>query len=136
MKNLFLILLIGALHYLNANIKAIDSNELDSLLKKGIKVIDIRHPIEIDKTGIIPNSYRLNYYEKDGKINKQKWLNAFVRIVQDKELKFVLVSKNGEKAKEGAELLFKKKKYLNPHYLEGGIASWIKDEKKIVKLNK
>lgn len=134
MKKVFLIFLITLTTYLNAGVKSVSVSELEKLLEIGIKVIDIRKPNDLAKTGIIPTSFRLNFYDKDGKINRTKWLNAFIRLVKDSKIKFVLVSTNGEKAELGANLLYDLKGYKNPYYLEGGINSWIDDKKKLIQI--
>ena len=128
------VLFLFSVSQLNADVKGISTNELFKLMKVGVKIIDIRKPKEIKKTGIIPTSYRLNFYKKDEKINRVKWLNRFVNIVKNRSIKFVLISSDGEKAKLGANLLYDQKKYKNPYYLEGGINSWIKKNKKIIKI--
>mgnify|MGYP000087676373 CR=1 FL=1 len=132
MKKLLIIIFLGFICLLNAEIKSINVLELEKLIKVGIKIIDIRMPKELNETGIIPTSYRLNFYKKDGKINRDKWLNAFIRLVRDRHLKFVIVSKDGEKAKLGATLLQDLKGYKKPYYLKGGINSWILEQKKII----
>jgi len=120
--------------YLNAGVKSVSVIELDKLLKLGVKIIDIRKPNDLVKTGVIPNSYRLNFYNKNGKINRVKWMNTFVRLIKGNRIKFVLISSNGENAKLGANLLHDLKGYKNPYYLEGGINSWIHYKKKLVKI--
>ena len=134
MKITMTILMLGCLIHLNAQIKPMDVPELEKMMKKGIKVIDIRMPKELEKTGIIPSSYRLNFYKKDGKINRDKWLNAFVRLVKGRQIKFVLVSDDGVQAKHGAKLLYDLKGYKNAYYLDGGIDAWIENKNILIKI--
>ncbi len=136
MKKIIIIIMLGFLTYLSADVKSIDVIKLEKLIKVGVKVIDIRKPEDLVRTGIIPTSYRLNFYNKDGKINRDKWLNAFIRLVTDKRIKFVIISTNGDKAKLGANLLQDLKGYQNPYYLEGGINSWIHYGKKLIPIKK
>ncbi|RXK02943.1 rhodanese-like domain-containing protein [Halarcobacter bivalviorum] len=122
--------------FLNAQVKSVDVKELIELKQKGIKIIDIRKQKDIKETGIIPTSYRLSFYKKDGTINKEKWLNSFINLVGNTNIKFVLISEDGKKAKHGAELLQDKKGYIYPLYLEGGINAWIDAKEKLVKVKK
>lgn len=115
---------------LQADVKEIDINELEKLKSLGVKIIDIRKADELSKTGVIPTSYILGFHDKNGKINKERWLHAFVNLVQNKSIKFVLISTDGKLAKEGANLLKDKKGYKNPYYLEGGINNWLDSNKK------
>ena len=132
MKKIFLSIAILAT-FLNAHVNSLSVSQLEKLMKAGVKIIDIRMPKELNKTGVIPTSYKLNFYEKNEKINRDKWLNAFVRIVKNRQLKFVLISKDGEHAKLGVNLLQDIKGYKNAYYLDGGINSWIKSKKKLIK---
>lgn len=117
-----------------ADVKGIDTKELIFLKSKGIKIIDIRKVKEIHKTGIIPSSYRLSFYKKNGKIDKNKWLHSFVSLISNTSLKFVLISKDGELAKKGANLLKSEKNYKNSYYLIGGIKEWINSDLKTIKV--
>lgn len=130
---LFALFFLLANTSLHADIKALSIKELQDYMKVGIKIIDIRKPEEIKKTGVIPTSYKLGFYDENGKINRAKWLHTFVDLVKNRQIKFVLISNNGEKAKLGANILADQKGYLNPYYLEGGIQHWIKKDKKIIK---
>jgi rhodanese-related sulfurtransferase len=125
--------LVLSFSQLQADVKSISVQELEKLQDVGIKIIDIRKQNEIDKTGIIPSSYKLNFYKKDGKINRVIWLNRFVNLVKDTDIKFVLISTDGEQAEIDANILFNEKKYKNPYYLEGGINNWINKNKKTIK---
>lgn len=135
MKQLFIVitslfLMFGQLH---AEVQAVSVDELEQLRKIGVKIIDIRKPKELKKTGIIPGSYRLNFYEKDGKINRAKWLNRFINLVKAPYIKFVLVSTDGKQAKLGANILYDEKGYKNPYYLKGGMNSWLAHDKQTIK---
>ena len=121
---------------LSAEIKEISINELEELRKVSIKIIDIRKPEEVQKTGIIPTAYRLNFYKEDGTINRVKWLNTFAGLVQNRSLKFVLISTDGKQAKVGANLLYDQKGYKNPYYLKGGMENWLDNDKKTIQIKK
>lgn len=118
---------------LHAEIRGISVSELEHLKHLGVKIIDIRKQNQIDKTGIIPTSYKLNFYQKDGSINRVIWLKRFVNLVNGRHLKFVLISKDGEQAKLGAKILQDEKGYTHPYYLKGGIKAWLDANKKMYK---
>lgn len=132
-KQIKLLCLFGMLFsfsFLHAEVKALNIEEFENLQKVGIKVIDIRKQQDIDRTGVIPGSYKLNFYKKDGTINRDKWLHSFVNLIAERQLKFALISVDGKQAQKGAHILFNEKGYKNPHYLEGGMDSWLKAGKK------
>ncbi len=115
-------------------VTGINVNELIELKHKGVKIIDIRKPKNLEKSGIIPTSFLLNFYKEDGTINKEKWLKAFINLVKNTKIKFVLISTDGTKAKYGAELLYEKG-YSSPLYLIGGIEAWITAKEQLIKIS-
>ena len=133
-KKIIILISILCYSYAHTGIKAISIEELEELKTVGIKIIDIRQEEEIKRTGMIPTSYKLNFYKEDGKIDRGMWLNRFINLVKETQIKFVLISTDGKQAKRGAHLLHEKKKYQNPYYLEGGMNNWIKNNKKTIKL--
>ncbi len=135
-KLFFSFSLLAMLTSLHAGTKAVSLYELDTLKNVGIKIIDIRLPNEISQTGTIPGAYRLNLYKKDGSINRANWLRRFTTLVKDRKVKFILVSKTGEEAKIGADLLYDQKGYRNPFYLEGGFNHWIEQDRPIQYIRK
>ncbi|NQY24943.1 MAG: rhodanese-like domain-containing protein [Campylobacteraceae bacterium] len=113
----------------------ITSAKLEFLLAKNIVVIDIRREDEWQKTGIIPNSYRLTFYNKDNEYNMKRWLYIFARLVKSRTKSFVLVSSDTTRSKKLAKILFEEKKYHNVYYLSKGINAWIKEDKRIREFN-
>jgi len=112
--------------------KTIEVDELESYMQKGVIIIDIRNEKKWKKTGIIPSSYRLTYMNSKKDNNEKKWLYILVRIIKDKNRAFVLVSKDGKKAKDLALKLYKEKKFSNVLYLKGGVDSWIDADRKMI----
>jgi len=114
----------------NAAVKAIDNYELSKFMKKRMVVVDIRDKSYWDDTGIIPSSYKITYKNHQ---NLKNWLRVFTRIVKSKSTSFVLISKNGKKARKLSKLLDQKVGYQKIYYLKGGIDSWINDDGRVVK---
>ena len=108
--------------------KSLTVDELEVYIEKNIIVIDIREENKWKTTGIIPNSYRLTYNEKDEK----KWLYTLIKLIRDKNRAFVLISKKGKKAKDLALRLDTDKKIRNALYLDGGINEWIDSHRKVI----
>lgn len=107
-----------------AHVKGIDVDELVLLKKKSIKVIDIRDNKIVKETGIIPGSFRLELKNDVDNKKYKKWLHSFINIVDSKRLKFVLISQDGVKSKNVANLLHNRKRYKTPYYLKGGFDAW------------
>ena len=115
-----------------ASIKAIDNDQLQQLIEKRVVIIDIRTEDEWEKTGIIPGSYKINYYNKEGEANTKRWLYIFARLVRNKGTTFVLVSSDGKEAEKLANMLYKEIGYSSVLYLNEGINAWIDDERKVI----
>lgn len=109
--------------------KSLTVDELEIYIEKNIIIIDIRAENKWKTTGTIPSSYRLEYNKKDEK----KWLYTLIKLIKDKNIAFVLISKKGKKAKELAFRLDTEKKLKNGHYLDGGIDEWINSHRKVIK---
>ena len=109
--------------------KSLTVDELEIYIEKNIIIIDIRAENKWKTTGTIPSSYRLEYNKKDEK----KWLYTLIKLIKDKNIAFVLISKKGKKAKELAFRLDAEKKLKNGHYLDGGIDEWINSHRKVIK---
>ena len=118
--------------YSCAQVRAINNDQLQEYLKKNIVVIDIRTEKLWNKTGIIPQSYKVNFYNEKGKANQRRWLYIFARLVRNKSTLFVLVSQKGKEAKEVAELLHEDIGYQKVLYLKNGISAWIDDDRKVI----
>lgn len=125
---IFLSLLSSLLLSLNAKEnKPIIVDELEVYIENHIIIVDIRDKRKWKTTGIIPNSYRLTYNEKE----EEKWLYTLIKLIKDKNRPFVLISKKGEVAKTLAAKLLEKK-INNVMYLDGGIDEWIDSDRKVI----
>jgi len=109
---------------------AIEIDELESYMQSNIIVIDIRAENRWKRTGLIPSSYRLHFEDKKN-FNKKRWEHILVRLLKEKKRAFVLISKDGQKAKKLSDEL-KKKKFVNALYLKGGIRAWINADRRVI----
>lgn len=108
--------------------KSLVVDELEVYIESNIIVIDIRSENKWKTTGIIPNSYRLTYTKE----NEKKWLYTLIKLIREKNRRFVLISKNGKSAEKLASRLVKEKKLKNAMYLDGGIDDWIDSDRKVI----
>jgi len=119
--------------FLSADFKTISNENLEAVIKEGIPVIDIRRIDEWSDTGVIPNSHKLTFFDEKGKYDLSKWMAQFEKIVKDKNQKFILVCRSARRTGIVGNFLSQKAGYKNVYHLEGGIISWVKDNKKTVK---
>ena len=129
-KKLIVILLIFAVSLFGKPI-AVTSEQVESVLGKSPKLIDIRQPHEWKEIGMIPNSYKMTFFDKNGKQNLPKWLVIFQRVVKSPDQPFGLVSTYTKDAKFVANIL-SSMGYRKVYYLEGGITDWVKNSGRVI----
>ena len=73
-------------------------DELKTLQKEGARIIDIRTPEEWRKTGLIPGSDPLTYFDAHGGSDTAAWLEKLNAISPGKNGKIVLVCRSGNRS--------------------------------------
>lgn len=107
----------------------VDNKELQGLMEKqGIAIIDIRTPEEWKKSGIIPGSHKLTFYDKNGQSDPQNWLAAFKQIVGSDDQPFVLVCHGGKRSEAVGRFLNDEIGMKRVYHLQNGIVSWKKED--------
>jgi len=124
-KVIFLILLF--VNIALADFKTLNTQEVQKEIKNGTVLIDIRREDEWNNNGIIKNSHKLTFFDKQGKYDINQWMEQFTKIVKNKEQKFILVCARSNRTKIVGKFLSDKLKYKNVSELDGGIKDgWIK----------
>ena len=132
-KNLVLVLLFASSVF--ANFSEIDEVKLQTMIKKGIVVIDIRTDEEFKQYGVIKGSKMLTFFDTKGKYNIPAWMSEFVKLVKDKKQPFVLYCVHSNRTKVVGNFLSKQLKYENVYDLKGGINyGWIDKGLKTVRI--
>ncbi len=119
--------------FLYADFKTISNENLEAAIKDGVTVIDIRRLDEWSDTGVVPSSHKLTFFDENGKYDLSKWMSQFEKIVKNKNQKFILVCRSARRTGIVGNFLSQKAGYQNAYHLEGGIVSWMKENKKTVK---
>lgn len=118
-----------------ADFKTLSTEQFQTQQKAGVAVIDIRRLDEYQKYGIIPNSHKLTFFDKNGQYNAQKWLSDLAKIVPTKDTPFILVCAHANRTKTVGKFLSNKVGYQNVQELSGGIINgWIRKNLATTKL--
>lgn len=126
MNKIISILLVLLPAFAKADFKTLSTEQVQDKIKQGLAIIDVRRQDEYDKYGVIPNSYRLTFFDKNGRYNIQQWLSDLSKIVPNKDTPFVLVCAHANRTKTIGRFLDKKANYKNIFELDGGINyGWI-----------
>ena len=63
-----------------ADIVAVDNLQVQKLSKSGVSIVDIRTKGEWDKTGVIPQSILLTFFDSSGNYDFNKWYADLKKI--------------------------------------------------------
>jgi rhodanese-related sulfurtransferase len=118
-KKLLLILLLGNLLF--ANFTTMSTKDVQTEIKNGTVIIDIRREDEWNKYGTIKDSHRLTFFDAKGKYDINKWMEQFIKIVKNKDQKFILVCAHSNRTKTVGGFLSTQLRYKNAYELDGGI---------------
>jgi len=108
---------------------AFESLSTEEFIKRqgeGFHIIDIRRADEWEQTGVIEGSHKITFFDEFAQYDVDAFLEAFTKIVKNKQEPFILVCAHANRTKSIAELLALKLKYENVYELDGGINyGWI-----------
>ena len=115
-----------------ADITEVDNKALEALIAKGVPVVDVRRIDEWQSTGVIEGVHTLTFFDKQGRYDADKWLQALDKIAP-KGTPVVLICEAGVRSKNIANLLDKRLGYSGVHNHTKGMHDWIKARKPVVK---
>lgn len=110
---------------LSAGLSSISPEELKDLQSAGAVVIDIRTAAEWGKTGVIPGSKALTYFDANGQSDREAWLKSLRAVVPEKSAAVILVCRAGHRSAMVGKLLGDEEGYQKVYHLEKGINEWI-----------
>jgi len=105
-----------------------------AFIKRSIKIIDIRTPLEWKETGIIKNSYTIMFFDEEGNFNVENFLSQLKKVVK-KDEQFALICRVGSRTGLVGQFLSEKLGY-NVVNLKGGIMMMIQEGYKTVPYKK
>ncbi|MCK4494566.1 MAG: rhodanese-like domain-containing protein [Methylococcales bacterium] len=101
--------------------------------EKSALIIDIRTPEEWKTTGIIPKSYPLQFFDKKGQSDPDKWLEAVKKLQTNKNQPIILVCRSVNRSGMVGNLLTKQLKMHNIHHLSNGMNHWLQSSQPVKK---
>ena len=130
---IFLVLFVLFTKFVNAEVININNRELNNLIEKEIKIIDVRTLNEWKSTGIIKGSFLISLLNKDKKFVFKDWYEMFNnKFGSNKSIIFICAS--GVRSNYISNLVKQKKPDLIIYNLRKGINYWIRSGNKIQKL--
>jgi len=108
-----------------AQMKEATTKELKELIQQNIAVVDVRTPGEWRRTGVIPQSHLLTFFDQRGNYDLDQWLSKFDDLAQPSD-PVVILCDVGNRSKLIAQFLHSKLKYHNVYNATFGIRDWIR----------
>ena len=131
---ILLIIFILSSKFVNADVIHIDNRELSNLIKKEIKIIDVRTQNEWKSTGIIKGSFLISLLNKNKKFIFEDWYEDFNKKIS-KNKSVIFVCALGVRSKHISKLINKKRPDLKIYNLKKGINDWIRSGYKTQRLS-
>lgn len=126
-KNQLLILLAWVwplARVLAGELVGVTPDELKALQQEGARIIDVRTPEEWRKTGLIPGSDPLTYFDAHGGYDTAAWLQKLDTLSPGKASKIVLVCRSGNRSGSIGKMLADELGYPKVYHLEKGVREW------------
>ena len=114
-----------------ADIVAVDNLQVQKLFKSGISIVDIRTKGEWDKTGVIPQSILLTFFDSSGNYDFNKWYADLKKITPNYK-SIIIICRSGRRSRLVANMI--NQKYNDIIYdANNGMNSWIESNLKVIK---
>jgi len=131
-KYVYIILLLG--NIMQAQMTSLSTTAVQQEIKEGTVLIDIRREDEWSHYGIIEGSHKLTFFDETGDYDFNTWMADFIKIVTNKDQKFILICAHANRTKIVGNFLASELRYSNVYDLHGGINyGWIDKGLKTVK---
>jgi rhodanese-related sulfurtransferase len=106
--------------------KSLSTDDFLEKMEDGCTIIDVRRQDEWLQTGVIEGSHKMTFFDETGQHNIPAFMDAFTKVVTDKDHPFILVCAHANRTKSIGEFLGSKMGYKNVYELDGGINDgWI-----------
>ena len=114
-----------------ADIVAVDNLQVQKLFKSGVSIVDIRTKGEWDKTGVIPQSILLTFFDSSGNYDFNKWYADLEKITPNYK-SIIIICRSGRRSRLVANMI--NQKYNDIVYdANNGMNSWIKSNLRVIK---
>ena len=131
MSKIIIILFFLICKFSYADIVAVDNLQVQKLSKSGISIVDIRTKGEWDKTGVIPQSILLTFFDSSGNYDFNKWYADLKKITTNYK-SIIIICRSGRRSRLVANMI--NQKYNDIVYdANNGMNSWIKSNLRVIK---
>ena len=107
-----------------AGLAGLTPEQLAAMQADGALVVDVRTPEEWTKTGMIPGSQGLTYFDAKGAFDKAGWLKQLQPLRGAADRPIILVCRSGHRSATVGKMLLDEAGYSRVYHLENGIKGW------------
>ncbi len=115
-----------------ADVRDANNQDIITLMKKGVPVIDIRRAEEWQDTGVIKQSHLITFFDNKGNHNIEEWLPKLKKIVNENE-PVIIICRSGRRSGIVSKFLDEQANYKSVYNASGGILSWISSKNEIIR---
>lgn len=119
-----LLLSAAATLSLAAELLSVTPEQLSEMQAAGALVVDVRTPEEWAKTGLIPGSKGLTFFDGNGKADPAGWLRQLEPLHRRPDQPVILVCRSGNRSATVGTMLAKEAGYPKVYHLDQGLKSW------------
>ena len=112
----------------------INNAQLEEMLKKGVKLVDIRLEEEWKQTGIIKGANTITFFTKTGRINPD-FMSQFTTLVKPDQ-PVALICRTGNRTRAASQAIAKQLGYKKVYNVVHGITAWIGEKRSVVTYKK
>ena len=125
---ILLFLLVSLFSQLNiaTELKHLSPEQLLDLQKNNALVVDIRTEKEWVATGVIPDSYKLQFFDNKGQYDTKKWLEQLKKQRVSENQPIILVCRSGQRSSMVGNFLTQQAGMDNIYHLQKGMNFWLK----------
>lgn len=116
-----------------ANLLNVTPDEVEAMQSKGAVVVDVRTPEEWKKTGLIPGSKGLTFFNSTGNYDKEAWLKQLKPLVKSTDQPIILVCASGKRSSLVGKMLASEAGYTHVYNLDKGVKGWAGESKPLEK---
>ncbi len=109
----------------------IDNAQLQSLLKQGVPLYDVRRPEEWRQTGVVEGSRLLTFVDANGRPTPEFFQRFRAEVKPDQPV--ILICRTGNRTDVLARLLVEEMGYRQVYNVRDGIMHWIGEKQPVVR---
>ena len=117
-----------------AEVRNINNQEIVSLMKNGVPIIDIRRADEWRDTGVINQSNLLTFFDKKGNHNAEEWLLKLKKVAKEGD-PVIIICRSGKRSGIVSKFLDEQANFTNVYNASDGMLSWVSSKNKTIEPN-